>query len=87
MTEWIEVWIPLLVISVGLLSFYNMAGYLYQHGIIAHRLCGIRVDIVISEYVKLTLKENGYIGVWFWPVALFPALIFISMVLFLFTRN
>lgn len=73
MTEWIEVWIPSLIIAVGLLSFYNMAGYLYLHGIIEHRLYGIQVSIVISEYVKLTLKEKGYIvfGSGRWPCFLF----------------
>lgn len=84
MEEIITIWLPLLVIFIAMYSFYSMTDYLYKRGVISNKYYGIRIDIVIMEYIKLTIKEKGHIGIWFWPLPVFPILVFVLFVLRIF---
>lgn len=59
-------WIINVSLALTLFSFMYMADYLYRRGLIKHRLIGIRADIIFKEYIRLTRRERGNIGIWFW---------------------
>jgi hypothetical protein len=59
-------WVSTLSILLSVFSFFQMAEYLYRRDIINHRLAGVRIDLVYTNYINQTLEVKGYIGLWFW---------------------
>jgi len=59
-------WIGELSLLLSVFSFFQMTEYLYRRSIINHRLAGIRIDLVYTNYVSHTRENQGHIGIWFW---------------------
>ncbi len=82
--ENINTWITLISLLVGYFAYVYMLDYLYDRGIIKHRYFVMRLDLIYVEYYKITKKEKGKVGYWFWVNIVSSIIFIISIVVSLF---
>ena len=59
-------WIAFMALILSFYSVMYMNDYLYRKGLVKHKLFIVRLDVVFIEYYKISIKEYGHAGVWFW---------------------
>lgn len=67
-----------LSVPFSFFSFLQMYAYLNKYGVYKYKMYGVRVDLVVINYIEVTLNKLGYIGAWFWLMIIS---IFMSIIL------
>jgi len=74
-------YVALFSLLLALYSFIKMKEYLFKLGIIKRRLVpGVRPDVIMLEYCKVTKEKSHRIGIWFWVTLMGTMMCFITVI-------